>query len=171
MTTFADLELAAPAIAAFVGERIAATRLCFLGTVRSDGSPRVSPLEVFLHDGRIYMGSMPGSVKARDLQRDPRCCMITPLAHSDDHTGEAKLFCRAREVQGGAEWDAVRATFNELSGFDMGEPGAAHLFTFDVEGAAWQRLEGGDTFRTTSWHPDHGVREYGRDAAGVRIEC
>lgn len=170
VTTLADLGRAAPTIAAFVHERIAATRLCFLGTIRADGWPRVSPLEIFLHDGRMYMGSMAGSVKAHDLQRDPRCCVITPLADSDDHTGEAKLFCRAHEVHGGAEWEAVRVAFRELSGFDLGEPGAAHLFTFDVEGAAWQRLEGGDTFRTTSWNPEHGIREYSRGVEGVRVE-
>lgn len=170
MTSLADLESVAPTIAAFVTERIRATRLCFLGTGRSDGWPRVSPLEVFLHDGRIYMGSMPGAAKALDLQRDARCCMITPLADSDDHGGEAKLFCRAREVRALAEHEAVRATFKELSGFDMGEPGTSHLFTFDIEGAAWQRVEGGDTFRTTSWHPEHGVREYARGATGDRIE-
>lgn len=170
MTTFADLQTAAPTIAAFVGARIAATRLCFLGTTRADGWPRVSPLEVFLHDGRIYMGSMPGAVKAHDLQRDPRCCVITPLADHEDHGGEAKLFCRAREVHDGGEWGAVRATFKELSGFDLGDPGGAHLFTFEIEGAAWQRVEGGGTFRTTSWHPERGIREYGRGATGDRIQ-
>jgi nitroimidazol reductase NimA-like FMN-containing flavoprotein (pyridoxamine 5'-phosphate oxidase superfamily) len=170
VTTFADLEDAAPTIAEFLGERIVATRLCFLGTTRSDGWPRVSPLEVFLHDGRIYMGSMPGAMKARDLQRDPRCCVITPLADHEDHGGEAKLFCRAREVHDRDEWEAVRARFKELSGFDMGEPGGAHLFTFDIEGAAYQRVEAGETFRTTSWHPGRGIQEFGRGATGERIE-
>ena len=171
MTTLADLESTAPTIAAFVSERIADTGLCFLGTLRSDGWPRVSPLELFVHDGCIYMGSMPGSVKATDLQRDPRCCVITPLADKDDHGGEAKLFCRASLVAGVDEWEAVRASIRARSGFDLGEMGGAHLFRFDIEGAAWQRLEGGDTFRTTSWHPEQGVREFARTGGdGARVE-
>lgn len=171
MVTFAELDAAAPSIAAFVAERIDKTGLCFLGTTRADGWPRVSPLEVFVHDGRIYMGSMPKAVKAKDLQRDGRCCVITPLADKDDHGGEAKLFCRAREVDDRAEWEAVRAAFQERTGYDMGEMGCAHLFEFGIEGAAWQRVEGGDTFRTSSWHPKRGVREFGRTgSAGESVE-
>lgn len=164
MVTLAELEIAAPSIATFVGERIDKTGLCLLGTTRADGWPRVSPLEVFVHDGSIYLGSMPKAVKARDLQRDARCCMITPLADKDDHGGEAKLFCLAREIDQPAEWEAVRAGFKERTGFDMGDMGGAHLFTLDIVGAAWQRVEG-DTFRTTSWHPDSGVRERAREGA------
>jgi hypothetical protein len=159
MTTFADFETAAPAIAEFVQARIDATGLCFVGTTRADGWPRVSPMELFVCDGRLYVGSMPNAVKARDLQRDPRCCVIMPLADKDDLVGEAKLFCRAREVTDVAEWDAVRAAFIELRGMDpIGDPGGAHLFCLDVEGAAWQRVEG-DDFRTTSWRAGEPVRE------------
>ena len=41
-------------------------------------------------DGRLYIGSMPNGVKAKDLQRDPRCCIITPLADKEDVGGEAR---------------------------------------------------------------------------------
>ncbi len=107
------------------------------------------------------MGSMPQAVKAQDLQRDGRCCVITPLADKDDLGGEAKLFCRAREVVDADEWEAVRRSFEADRGFDMGEPGGSHLFTFDIEAAAWQRVEG-DDWRTTSWTPTGGQRERAR---------
>ena len=164
MPTFADLETSAPAIAAFLGRRMADTGLSFVATTRRDGWPRVSPIEIFVHEGRIYVGSMPDAVKAQDLRRDPRCCVITPLADKDDLAGEAKVFCRAREVAEPDEWAAVRASFKELRGFDIGEPGGAHLFELDVEGAAWQRVEG-DTWRTTSWRPGAPVRERIREGA------
>lgn len=159
MPTFADFEDSAPAIAGFVRERIDATGLCFVGTTRADGWPRVSPMELFECDGRLYVGSMPNAVKARDLRRDPRCCLVLPLADKDDMVGEAKLFCLAREVTEVAEWEAARAAFTELRGFDaLGDPGGAHLFCLDVEGAAWQRVEG-DDFRTSSWRAGEPVRE------------
>ena len=171
MPTLAELDSAAPTIAAFVGQRIEEAGLCFLATRRSDGWPRVSPVEVFVHDGQIYLGSMPAAVKVLDLRRDARCCLITPLADKDDLSGEAKLFCQAREVGDLVEYEAVRASFLARRGFDMGEMGGAHLFALAIEGAAWQRVEGGDTFRTTSWHPERGVREFARSgAAGERVE-
>lgn len=158
MATFADLELAAPPIASFFRARIEATGLSLVATTRSDGWPRVSAWEVFLCDGRLYMGSMPNAVKAKDLARDPRCCIITPLADKDDLAGEAKLFCQAREVVDLDEWDAVQASLKARSGFDMGALGGSHLFTYDVDGAAWQRVEG-DDWRTSSWSASGGLRE------------
>lgn len=151
MTTFTDLEREGPVIASFFRKRVEATGLCFVATTRSDGWPRVSPMELSILGGGLYVGSMPGAVKARDLQRDPRCCVITTLADKDDLAGEVKLFARAREIVGGAEWDSLRAHFRELVGSDViGEPGAAHLFELTVDAAAWQRVEG-DDWRTTSW--------------------
>ena len=43
-----------------------------LGTLRADGSPRISPCEVDLVDGRLCFGMMWQSHKALDLLRDPR---------------------------------------------------------------------------------------------------
>jgi hypothetical protein len=169
--TLADLDAAAPSIAAFARGRIEATGLCFLGTTRADGWPRVSPIELFTHDGRMYVGSMPAAVKAKDLQRDPRCCVVTPLADKDDMAGEAKLFCRAREVRDLDEYEAVRAAFLANRGFDMGDLGGAHLFELGITGAAWQRVEGGEDFRTTSWSSEAGVRERNRHGAvGESVE-
>lgn len=165
MTTFSELEIAAPTIAAFAAERIATTGLCLVATTRSDGWPRVSPMELTIHDGRLHVGSMPNAVKAQDLQRDPRCCIITPLADKDDLAGEAKLFCRAREIDDADEWQALRARWQEVNGVDVGEPGGSHLFELDIETAAWQRVEG-DEWRTTSWSVKDGrVRERVRTGA------
>jgi hypothetical protein len=162
MTTLAELHQTAPQIASFVEARIKDTGLCFLGTTRADGWPRVSPIELFVSEGRIYVGSMPGAVKARDLQRDPRCSLVTPLADKDDMAGEGKLFCRAREVFEAAEYEQVRAAVKDANGFDMGEQGGSHVFELDIEGAAWQRVERGEDFCTTSWTAAGGVRERAR---------
>lgn len=158
MPTFADLSASVPTIAAFLGDRIAKTGLCLLGTTRSDGWPRVSPIELSLIDDRLYVGSMPHAVKAQDLQRDPRCCVMTPLADKDDLAGEAKAFCRAREVTSADEWERVRGAWRDKTGFDIGDPGAAHVFELDIEAAAWQRVEG-DDWRTSSWKTGGTVRE------------
>ena len=158
MPTLADLEAHAPAIAAFFSERITKTGLCLVATTRSDGWPRISPMELSIIDGRLFVGSMPNAVKAQDLQRDPRCCIITPLADKDDLAGEVKAFCRAREIVEEADWERVRAIWRESLGFDIGDPGGSHLFELDIEAAAWQRVEG-DEWRTTSWAVGQPLRE------------
>ncbi|MET0727392.1 MAG: pyridoxamine 5'-phosphate oxidase family protein [Acidimicrobiales bacterium] len=158
MPTFAELEASAPTIGAFIAGRIAATGLSLVATTRRDGWPRISPMELSVTDGRLFVGSMPDAVKAKDLRRDPRCCVITPLADKDDLSGEGKLFCRAREIVEPEEWERVRAHFKDVNGFDIGEPGGSHVFEMQIDGAAWQRVEG-DDWRTTSWRPGESVRE------------
>lgn len=165
MPNLADLATGAPTIAEFLLGKITTTGLCFLATTRADGWPRVSGIEIFTVDDRLYVGSMPNAVKAKDLQRDGRCCIITPLVDKDDLAGEVKVFCVAREVGDEAEYEAVRAAFLELRGFDMGDFGGAHLFELAIAGAAFQRLVGEDTFQTTSWTPAVGRRERGRVGA------
>ena len=152
MATFAELESAAPSIAAFFRERIEATGLSLVATTRSDGWPRVSPLGgCSVCDGRLYMGSMPDAVKAKDLQRDPRCCIITPLADKDDLAGEAKLFCRAREIDDAEEWERVRkpCSWSAAASTWATSGGSHRLHLSTSSGAAWQRVEG-DDWRTTS---------------------
>jgi hypothetical protein len=158
MTSLADLRASAPTIAAFFEARVAEAGLVLLGTTRSDGWPRVSPIELSVRDDRLYVGSMPAGVKALDLRRDPRCCILTPLADKDDLAGEGKAFCRAREIREGAEWEAIRAAWKESLGFDIGQPGSSHMFELEIEAASWQRVEG-DDWRTTSWRAGSAVRE------------
>jgi len=164
MSSLNDLRTVAPPIADLLEERTAKTGLCFLATARADGWPRVSPIELSIIDGRLYCGSMPNGVKAKDLQRDPRCCISTPLGDKDDLAGEVKAFCRARELVGSDEWELVRAAFLRSAGFDVGEPGGSHLFELEIEAAAWQRVEG-DDWRTTSWQAGQPVRERVRNGA------
>lgn len=158
MTSLRQLDTDAPEIASFFRARITATGLVLVATTRSDGWPRVSPMDLQIIDDRLYVGSMPNAVKAQDLQRDPRCCIITPLAHKDDRSGEAKAFCRAREITDPDEWDQLRARWKAATGFDIGELGGAHFFELDIDAAAWQRVEG-DDWRTTSWRAGGSVRE------------
>jgi hypothetical protein len=51
---------------------VEACRVALLGTLRPDGSPRVSPVEPYFAGGELVLGVMAWSGKARDLRRDPR---------------------------------------------------------------------------------------------------
>lgn len=69
-----------------------------LGTLRADGSPRLSGLEVDFRDGELWLGMMANSRKALDLRRDPRFSLF---AEPGDPTGER--FCDVRIAGRAAE--------------------------------------------------------------------
>jgi nitroimidazol reductase NimA-like FMN-containing flavoprotein (pyridoxamine 5'-phosphate oxidase superfamily) len=48
-------------------------RNIWLATVRGDGRPHLVPIWYVLVDERVYICTQPGSVKARNLQANPRC--------------------------------------------------------------------------------------------------
>jgi hypothetical protein len=93
------LEEAAPEIARLGKERFETAGVALLGTLRADGSPRISPVEPFLTPGELLFGVMPWSGKARDLERDPRCVLHSAVTGSDAGEGELKLYGRAVEVE------------------------------------------------------------------------
>ena len=103
MASWAEFASAEPALASRVQQRFDIRRHKTLATLRTDGSPRISGIEVEFADGEIFLGMMPGSRKLRDLERDPRLALHSP---TDDPpagdprgwAGEAKLAGYAREV-------------------------------------------------------------------------
>src|SRR6185503_12248750 len=69
------------------------TRVALLGTLRPDGSPRISPIEPFFIEGRLAFGVMP-SPKWDDLHRDPRCVLHSSVSDIDGSEGEFKVHGR-----------------------------------------------------------------------------
>ena len=62
------MELGAPEIARLGMARLNAARVGLLGTLRSDGSPRISPVEPYFAAGQLLVGAMAWSAKAADLR-------------------------------------------------------------------------------------------------------
>jgi phage I-like protein len=62
-----------------------------LGTLRADGSPRISPVEPYVVAGRLLVGAMTWSRKASDLHRDPRYVLHSVVTGPDSGEGEFKL--------------------------------------------------------------------------------
>ena len=67
-----------------------------LATLRRDGSPRISGTEAQFVDGELVLGMMPGSMKARDLTRDPRLALHSPSIDPPENDpsgwiGDAKI--------------------------------------------------------------------------------
>ena len=98
----------APELAGAVQARLTATKHHVLATLRQDGSPRVSGTEVQLRGPELTIGSMPGAIKARDLQRDGRFALHANPGDGTMEGGDAKVAGVAVEVTDEAELAAFR---------------------------------------------------------------
>jgi hypothetical protein len=145
----------APETAAVVERRLAATGLALMATIRSDGFPRVSPLEPLIGDDRIWLGMMPGSTKSLDLRRDPRLCLHTATADKEVADGDAKLWGRAVAADDDATRASYAVAFKAATGHDVeAMPGGFELFWIELTGASSLVLgDDGQHLRITAWTP------------------
>ena len=92
---WAHLEAAAPDLAARGRAVIERHRLLLLGTLRRDGSPRISPVEAHIVHGEVALALIPRSRKAHDLLRDPRLALQSPVTDAAEPGDELKVRGRA----------------------------------------------------------------------------
>lgn len=105
--TWESFSTAEPEFARTVEERFGAYRHHVLATLRKDGSPRTTGLEVRFVGGGLWLGMMPGSLKALDLRRDPRFALQSnPGPGTDPGPGDVRISGRAVEVEAGEAKDA-----------------------------------------------------------------
>lgn len=69
---WSELESHQPTLAAIAHDKLVAPGVLLIGTIRADGSARVSGVEPLVMDGELWLSMMQRSMKARDLHRDPR---------------------------------------------------------------------------------------------------
>src|SRR5205823_6929328 len=65
---WAGFESAAGALGTQARARLEQHGFVLLGTVRRDGTPRISPVEVHLVGGELMLALIAGSLKARDVE-------------------------------------------------------------------------------------------------------
>lgn len=151
-----QFEVQAPELAGRIRLRFESHIHAVLATLRRDGSPRLSGMEAPIRDGHLWLGMMPGSLKAADLHRDPRFAL-----HSSPDTEELPL--------GDARIDgqAVAATPEEIDLFVTGhrmpieDPDTMALFTARISRATLTRVEGQELLIET-WTPKEGFQEIRR---------
>ena len=142
-----EFETAAPELASFGRERIEATRLVLLGTLRRDGWPRLSPCEAYIVDGDLMLGMMPRSTKVRDLERDPRLTVMTPQADREPVYGDLKLYGQAVPVIEPERRNALADAQEAAIGWRP--TGDFPLFAVDIERAGY--ISFGKSARLLRW--------------------
>lgn len=126
-----DLEVEAAEIAELGRQALMRARVGLLGTLRADGSPRISPIEPYFSAGHLLFGAMAWSLKVRDLRRDSRCVLHSAITGPEAGEGELKLYGRAEEVD-----ERLRAACAE-GWWISRPPESAFVFSLNIEEAAF----------------------------------
>jgi hypothetical protein len=136
-------------LAGMVRGCFAVRKHCTMASLRRDGSPRISGIEVAFEDGHVWLGMMARSVKALDLLRDPRVAVHGPTV--DPPEGDPGAWV------GEAKFSGV-AVAEERTDDD-----GAHRFRLDLTEVVFTRVgEPADHLMIESWHPDRGVHRQKR---------
>ena len=145
MARWSEIEAAEPDFVGRVRALLTAQKHMTVATLRRDGSPRISGTEIQLEDGDLWLGMMPGSLKALDLRRDPRLALHSPTfdppqGDESGWAGDAKVAGRAVETSKG------------------NAPSGGHRFRIDILEMVLTRVgDPADHLVIESWHPDRGL--------------
>lgn len=152
MTTWTEFVEAAPRISGiFIRRHAAAGKLCMLATLRSDGFPRISPVEPRVFEGQLWIVGMPDTTKFRDLGRDPRFCVHTATVDTQVIDGDAKLWGTVRDVRDLALHQRFAAALFEEIGLDLRGQEFDHFYAADLTGASVEVADG--HMDVTIWKP------------------
>jgi hypothetical protein len=125
----------------------------FLATLRADGSPRISGIEMSFVAGEPWLAGMPGSVKFADLRRDPRFALHSGSAEPEAFEADAKLSGRATEVTA----DDELRRFAEAAGVAPQNMDFV-LFRVDLDQAVLVGLnDEKNALLISSWRPGRGL--------------
>jgi hypothetical protein len=165
MASWGEIERQAPELAEDARKLLDAHVHKTIATIRVDGSPRISGIEAKFIDeagigGDLWIGSMPGSRKSADLERDPRFALHSGSIDPPDWEGDAKLSGVVEEVEDPAR---KRAIF-EAMGADPEQIGLdSKLYRCDVRELAVTRLtESKDELAVAWWTEAGGERRLTR---------
>jgi nitroimidazol reductase NimA-like FMN-containing flavoprotein (pyridoxamine 5'-phosphate oxidase superfamily) len=158
MVTWEDFAGEAPSIAElFVRRQSATGNLCMLATLRSDGYPRISPMEPRIFEGQLVLVGMPNTTKFRDLGRDPRFCLHTATTDPYVSEGDVKVWGRVANLQDQALHQRFAQDLFDQTGFDLRGEQFDPFYVAELTGASSVRIEDGQ-LRITIWKPGHRER-------------
>jgi len=149
MASFAEIENVEPDLADRVRAILSSTTNAVLGTIRRDGSPRLSGADPYFHDGQLRIWSMPRARKGEDLRRDPRVAVHSipwdsrRLRDGATNVGEADA-----KVSGTAVLTTDAGKVSEFRAWLKSERGSAppedwDLFTIDIDALTVISADGG----------------------------
>ncbi|MDI3405510.1 pyridoxamine 5'-phosphate oxidase family protein [Streptomyces sp. B-S-A6] len=144
---------AEPDLAAAVEERFGSFTHHVLATLRRDGSPRTSGLEVRFLDGELWLAMMPDSRKAHDLRRDPRFALqANPGAGQSMGGGDVRIASRAVEIHD------LEGRARYTQEVEPPDPDAFHLFRTELTQVVRTFVEDDTYLAVQIWKPGEPLR-------------
>ncbi len=164
---WADLERHQPRLEEVARRRLLEPGVVLVATVRRDGTPRLSPVEPWLMGGELWLSMLWGSLKAHDLQRDPRILVHSIVTGREGGEGELKVRGLAVPEEDAEVQERYAADVTRHLGWSP-VPGRFHLFRVDLESVAFVRYDHptGDQF-TAIWPPAREFVRRGTTATSV----
>lgn len=139
-STWEALSAQAPELAGSIAARFDANEHHVIGTIREDGSVRLSGIEADITPHRVGVGMMPDSLKLDDVRRDARVELHSAPLDPKLVEGDAKL----------------RGVLIE-DGVPEGRPGT--VFTLRIDNASLVKVVG-DQLEFTTWSPRSGLSHH-----------
>jgi hypothetical protein len=128
---WSDMAAREPALGAAAHDRLIKPGVLLVGTVRRDGSARISGVEPLIMDGELWLSMMRGSTKARDLGRDPRILLHSIVTGPEAAGGEIKVRGTAHaEADPGVQRRYAEAAAGQLGWRPV--PGEFTLLRIDI---------------------------------------
>ncbi|HET8606120.1 MAG TPA: pyridoxamine 5'-phosphate oxidase family protein [Gaiellaceae bacterium] len=161
---WADVEAQQPRLAAVGLEKLGSPGVVLVGTVRRDGSPRITPVEPFFWEGELWLTMGLDSWKARDLTRDPRVLVHSIVTSPDGRAGEYKLRGRAILEDDPGLNESVADAVASRKDYEP-VPGKFHLFRVEIDEIAFVRWGDDNDQYLTRWPP--GVEQLRRGTSAT----
>jgi len=128
---WAQLEDRQPGLARLGRQRLLEPGVVLVATIRSDGTPRVSPVEPFVLDGTLWLSMLWQSRKAADLLRDPRVLVHSVVTSRDGGEGEFKI-CGTAWAEDDPDLNRRYAAAVATNLGWSPQPGRFHLFAVTI---------------------------------------
>ena len=137
---WSQLQRQQPRLARLGTERLIDPGVLLVGTIRQDGTPRLSAVEPFVMDGALWLSMLWGSTKAADLLRDPRILVHSIVTSRDGGDGEFKLRGVARNESDVTAQRSYADAVGQALGW-LPVPGRFHLFEIDIDDVTYLRFD------------------------------
>jgi hypothetical protein len=156
---WSDFAKSCPELAGPTRERFERQQIFLLGTLRPDGSPRISGVECDFVGEDLMTGMIWRSTKALDLLRDDRMTihsLVPDKAHESENEGDIKLYGRAVEVTDPEAKRRYQQVVQARLDWCPEEP--YHCFAFDIHRAGLVRFEK-EGRHVWNWHAGGELRK------------
>ncbi len=111
-----------------------------LSTLMPDGSPNTTPVWIGVRDDRLVIGSGEGSLKVRNLRRDPRLSLSVIDFH--DPYEEVQIRGRAVEFRDDSKFEIMDEISRKYVGkeFPWRDPAGRVALVIEIEKARYTKL-------------------------------